>query len=73
VLSAALEMAEQIALGGPLALTKAKEVIVRSNGLSIEEAFVIESECSREVGRSKDAREGPRAFMEKRAPKFVGR
>lgn len=72
-LQAAIGLAERVALGGPFALRKAKEVIVRSNGLPLEEAFAIESECSREVGRSEDAREGPRAFMEKRQPNFVGR
>jgi enoyl-CoA hydratase len=69
----ALDFARRIARGGPFALSKAKEVIVRSNGLPLEEAFKIESGAAKEVGRSEDAREGPRAFMEKREPVFVGR
>jgi enoyl-CoA hydratase len=72
-LPTALEFARRIALGGPLALSKAKEVIVRSNGLPLEQAFQIENQAAKEVGRSEDAREGPRAFMEKREPVFVGR
>jgi enoyl-CoA hydratase len=72
-LGTAIDFARRIALGGPLALSKAKEVIVRSNGLPLEEAFQIESRAGKEIGRSQDAREGPRAFMEKREPIFVGR
>lgn len=73
VLNVATDFARRIALAGPFAVTKAKEVIVRSNGLPIEDAFAIESRCAREVGRSQDAQEGPRAFIERRTPNFVGR
>jgi enoyl-CoA hydratase len=38
-----------------------------------EDAFRIEHELSAPVVRSQDAREGPRAFMEKREPVFTGR
>jgi enoyl-CoA hydratase len=46
---------------------------VRSQGRPLEDAFTIEDECSREVMRSSDAREGPRALMEERKPDFTGR
>jgi enoyl-CoA hydratase len=46
---------------------------VRSNGRPLEEAFKIENECAAVVMASEDAREGPRAFMEKRKPAFTGR
>lgn len=62
-----------IAANGPLAVRKAKEAVLRSSGTTLEEAFQIESACGAEVWRSEDAREGPRAFAEKRAPRFTGR
>lgn len=69
----ALEYCEMIAQGAPLALALAKEAIVRSNGRPLADAFRIEQECGKAVMATEDAREGPRAFMEKRAPVFVGR
>lgn len=67
------DLARRIALGAPVALAKSKEVIVRSSGRTLDEAFAIETECTKQNARTDDAREGPRAFMEKRAPNFTGR
>jgi enoyl-CoA hydratase/carnithine racemase len=72
LLERAFEIASRIAENGPLAVRKIKEVVVRSQGRPLQDAFTIEEECSREVMRSSDAREGPRAFMEKRKPNFTG-
>ena len=41
--------------------------------LDLEPGFVLESELAQGVLATADAREGPRAFMEKRKPRFVGR
>jgi enoyl-CoA hydratase len=60
-------------LGGPLALAKAKEAIVRGSGRPIDDAFLIEEACQEIVMASDDAREGPRAFVEKRPAVFTGR
>ena len=72
VLPRALELAARLARNGPLALRKIKEAVLRSSGLPLEQAYQIENECSAVVMRSQDAREGPRAFMEKREPVFRG-
>ncbi|MEZ5652235.1 MAG: enoyl-CoA hydratase-related protein [Burkholderiaceae bacterium] len=69
----ALDLARRIALGAPVALAKTKEAIVRSNGRPLEDAFAIESQCTKENAMTDDAREGPRAFMEKRPPRFTGK
>ncbi len=69
----AAEVAVQVARGGPVALAKAKEAVVRSSGVPLDEAYRIENECARVVMKTEDAREGPRAFMEKREPRFTGR
>lgn len=73
VLPTAEAFARSISLGAPIALAKSKEAMVRGSGRPLEEAFAIETECTKENARSDDAREGPRAFMEKRAPVFTGR
>lgn len=65
-------MATRLADNGPLAVQKAKEGILRSSGRPLDEAYAIESEVSAAVMASKDAREGPRAFKEKRKPRFTG-
>lgn len=73
VLATAEDFARRISLGAPVALAKSKEAMVRSNGRPLEEAFAIEAQCTKENAATGDAREGPRAFMEKRAPVFTGR
>ncbi len=73
LLDRAYELAGRIAENGPLAVRKIKEAVIRSGGRPLEDAFAIEEECSKEVMRSADAREGPRAFMEKRKANFTGR
>ena len=52
---------------------KIKEAVLRTNGLPLNEAHDIENQLSGEVMASSDAREGPRAFVEKRAPNWKGR
>jgi len=72
LLPTARRFAHRIAENGPLAVAKIKEGVLRSSGLSLPDALRIEDEVSGAVMRSKDAREGPRAFKEKRKPRFTG-
>jgi len=71
-LERALELAGALAECGPLAVQKIKEGVLRGSGRPLEEAIAIENEVSAVVMGSKDAREGPRAFKEKRKPNFTG-
>lgn len=73
VATRAAAIAEVIAGNGPLAVQAVKEAVARSGGLPLERALSIETEVGARVFASEDAIEGPRAFMEKRAPRFVGR
>lgn len=73
VMAESLRMAECIALGAPIALARAKQAIVQGSGRPIDEAFDIEAECEAVVMATMDAREGPRAFVEKRPAVFVGK
>ena len=68
----ALEIARKIAANAPLAVQAVKEAAIRTNGLPLEDAYAIEHEVSARVTSSDDAREGPRAFAEKREPVFRG-
>jgi len=67
----ALKWAEVICKNGPLAVRTAKEIAVRALGL--EAGFVLEKALGARVMSSEDAKEGPRAFAEKRPPRFTGR
>jgi enoyl-CoA hydratase len=71
VMTTALELAERICANGPLAVRTAKEIAVRA--LKQETAFVLEKAIGARVFSSEDAKEGPRAFTEKRKPVFHGR
>ena len=73
VMPTAERFARTLAANGPLALRKVKEAVLRTSGVPLKEAYKIETECSREVMQSQDAIEGPRAFIEKRAPRYTGR
>ncbi|HEX5365104.1 MAG TPA: enoyl-CoA hydratase-related protein [Acidimicrobiales bacterium] len=72
VLPRARALAERIAANGPLAVQAVKQAVRRSNGLPLGEALAIETEVGGPVFGSKDAVEGPLAFMEKRQPHFTG-
>ncbi len=71
--STAEALAMRIARNGPLATQAIKQCALRSSGVSLEQGYAIERELSARVMASEDAREGPRAFKEKREPVYRGR
>jgi enoyl-CoA hydratase len=74
LLDRAFEWARRITVNAPLSVQATKESALRGLAAgSLEEAYAIEAEIAARVGRSEDAAEGPRAFMEKRAPVWAGR
>jgi len=68
----AREIADRIASNGPLAVKAILATLRSTETLSEEEAFVIEQQHGMKVMMSKDAAEGPKAFLEKRPPVFGG-
>lgn len=72
VLATAEELASTVAANGPLALRAAKRVMIAASGRPIPEAFAIEDDAIKGLLRTGDAREGSRAFLEKRPPLFTG-
>jgi enoyl-CoA hydratase len=73
VLPAAQAAAQRIAANGPLAVQAVKRTVVATSGLPLAQAYLMENESKEAVLATHDAREGPRAFMEKREPRYEGR
>lgn len=72
-LAKTLELAERIAANGPLAVQAIRRSVRAAQGLPEQQALERELEIGLPVFATRDAREGPRAFKEKRPPKFEGR
>jgi enoyl-CoA hydratase len=68
----AMEIAERIAKNAPLAVAASKQLIKATQGATEEEFWKIQQGLQAQVFTSNDAKEGPRAFAEKRAPEWTG-
>lgn len=73
LLDQAKEMASRIAANAPVSVQQIKSVVTSAMGRTLEEGFALEDTAKAEVMATEDAREGPRAFMEKRTPRYEGR
>ncbi|MFL6042530.1 MAG: enoyl-CoA hydratase/isomerase family protein [Gaiellales bacterium] len=64
--------AERLAAGPRLALAAIKRCVHEGGERSLADGLALEAELVEQLFRSKDAGEGLTAFVEKRAPEFVG-
>jgi len=69
----ALSIASTIAANGPLAVQAILRTMRETEGMPEDDAFAVDARLGMEVFASDDAREGPKAFAEKRKPSFRGR
>ena len=69
----AVELANRICANAPIAVRASKRIMRRSLDLAESEAWEVSAEGARDVMTTEDAREGPRAFAEKRPAIWRGR
>ena len=72
-LAKAHEIADMIAANGPLAVQAVLKTIRDSEGKHEDDCWKADAEVGAAVFASEDAKEGPRAFAERRAPQFQGK
>lgn len=73
LMPAARELAERLARGPAVAVQLAKRLVYRGLTSDVYEALEAAGQAMAIVQSTEDAREGPRAFAEKREPQFKGR
>lgn len=71
-LEVARTIAAKIAENGPVAVRNIKRAVLEAEGMTEDAAREVEMRLGMEVFSTADAKEGPRAFKEKRKPEFKG-
>lgn len=72
-LAGAEALAARITPNGPLAVAASRQIVASATDWTLEEAWAAQEAIYRPVFASEDAREGARAFAEKRPPAWKGR
>jgi enoyl-CoA hydratase/carnithine racemase len=73
LLSEALALARRITRNAPISVQESLRVARRIHDMNEDSLRALTRECRDRVRASEDYREGPRAFVEKRAPRWTGR
>jgi enoyl-CoA hydratase/carnithine racemase len=73
VLPTARAYAERICENAPLAVRESRSIAAAAPSLADEDGWKLADDAWSRIWRSEDAREGPRAFAERRAPRWSGR
>jgi enoyl-CoA hydratase/carnithine racemase len=72
LLERALALAEQMAANAPVAVRAAKAAVHRGADMALADALRLEQDLAAFLYTTEDAKEGPRAFLEKRTPVWKG-
>jgi len=72
-LARAIEIARDIAALPPIAIRQIKKVVKAGLDLALDDALTLEQEAYEQLYATSDQKEGMRAFLEKRKPKFEGK
>jgi enoyl-CoA hydratase/carnithine racemase len=73
LLPTTLELAHAIAAGPPIAIRLAKRALYHNQAVDLQAAMEFETFAQNICSETEDAKEGIRAFVEKRPPRFQGR
>lgn len=73
VIDGAIALAQRISMNSPIAVRQSLAVAKRSNDMTELELRELTQRCYDKVKASDDYKEGPLAFIEKRAPRWSGR
>ncbi len=73
LMTTAEQYAHRLCENGPLALRAVKELAIRSQSVPLEHGIRLEESFQEFLRTTEDAKEGPRAFAEKRKPEYKAR